>query len=288
MKRLVKNNYVRRKGAEAEFPRRERDALFLVGRHPNVAYLECAFETESYWVLVTELCELGPLTKFIKRYGGGLDVKEARLVGAQILTGLNHLHNQCILHRDIKPDNVGMGGTREEPIPKLIDFGFAKRAEATQSNTIVGSHGYVAPEIENARRIFGPLRQAHDVHDGRIDIYSSGVLLLVLFTGREAVADGPYKSLWTHQQLRGMLTSALHPMWRCSLYTNKHIDGTVIRTRMEDSLALQAITAMTETDPNNRPRFASDVLKFIFFTDEDPLTAVTPKESKPNSLESES
>jgi serine/threonine protein kinase len=267
MKLLVKKKYVGRKGAEAEFPRRERDALFLSGRHPHVAHLECAFETDRYWVLVTELCGLGSLAKHIKRDRGGLDAKEARVLGAQILEGLHHLHKMCILHRDIKPDNVGISGTKEAPIAKLIDFGFAKRAEAHQSKTIVGSYGYCAPEIAKGIIRFGALEQANDAHDGRIDIYSYGILLFVMFASCEARTDAPKPSFWSHYQFRAMLTNANHPMWTCSLYIDKGIEGGVILKKMQDSLALNAIMAMTETDPSLRTANTCAALQLQFFTD---------------------
>ena len=175
--RLVKQDYVTRKSAvERALPKRERDTLFLSGRHPNVAFLECAFETNTYWVLVTEFCEMGSLNKYIKSKGDpGLSPEICARLTGQTLIGLDHIHSSDIMHRDIKPDNIGLGGTMDEPIAKLIDFGFAKRASAKQSRTIVGSYGYCAPEIDHARAMFGALRQAAEFYDERVDLYSFGI-----------------------------------------------------------------------------------------------------------------
>jgi len=273
MKRLLKTNYVHRTGASAQLPRRERDTLFVAGRHENVAYLESAFETDSYWVIITELCKLGSLSKHIKRDGGGLGTREAKRISKQVLTGVRHLHNRCILHRDLKPDNVGLSGRREEPTAKLIDFGFAKRAEANQSNTIVGSYGYVAPEIETARQFFGALRRAAESHDERIDMYAYGVMLFVIFVGREAMTDAlpQYRTLWSHEQFRGMLFNASHAMWRCQLYISKSIDGALLLHRMKECSALDTISNLTETEPLRRTRNCNAALEQQFFLDDAPV-----------------
>ncbi|MCW7539824.1 serine/threonine protein kinase [Aquabacterium sp. A7-Y] len=90
----------------------------------------------------------------------------------QLLTALDHAHEQGVWHRDIKPGNLII--TRHGKL-KIADFGIA-RVDAgglTQLNAIVGTPGYMAPEQYTAEKI-----------DHRVDIWSSGVLLYQLLTGQ--------------------------------------------------------------------------------------------------------
>lgn len=264
MKRLVKHNYLQRSPVEAELPRRERDTLFMSGQHPYVAGLYYAFETDTFWVLVTEFCPLGSLGRHLRRKGTpGLKPAEvARLVG-HMLQALSHLHGCSILHRDIKPDNVGISGTQEAPIAKLLDFGFAKRADANQSRTIVGSYGYCPPEIDNARLRFGALRQSSDAYDERVDLYSTGVVTLVVLIGREADING---TLWDHRQLREMLANPDFELWRCPRYRNLGINGASCLRMLEHCGGLETVKSLTEYQAHNRPRTARAAGRLPLFT----------------------
>jgi len=261
---LIKNNYIFRSGCfEGAMPRRERDTLCLSGRHPNVATLEWAFETASYWILVLEYCDLGNLMRHVKRTGNpGLKVDEVARLGGQILQGLDHLHTHNILHRDVKPDNIGISGPLESPTAKLLDFGFAKRADTRQSSTIVGSYGYCAPELERARMLVGALRQNSEAFDERADIYAFGVALFVMYVGREADIQG---TLWTHAQFREMLSDPHSMLWSCKSYRKLNVCGTTALTGLKTSGALQAISRLTATKRQNRPRTAALAGRLPFF-----------------------
>lgn len=254
MKRLVKHNYVARSNVEAALPRRERDTLFLAGRHPYVAGLHYAFETDTFWVLVTEYCALGALSKYLRKKGRpGLAPQMVATLGGHVLQGLAHLHENYILHRDIKPDNIGISGTDAEPIAKLLDFGFAKRADKNQSRTIVGSFGYCAPEIDNARHVFGALRQSNEFFTQRIDLYSFGVVLFVLLVGREADLNG---DLWTHRQLREMLRDRCCPLWRCQRYSDLGINAADSLRMLHECGGFVTVSKLTETQAIDRPSTA--------------------------------
>lgn len=265
MKRLIKQNYVQRRSAiERALPRRERDTLYLSGRHPNVAYLECAFDTDTYWVLVTEFCDLGSIKSRIRSHGEpGLAPESAANLSGQILQGLAHIHSFDIMHRDLKPDNVGISGPEDAPVAKLIDFGFAKRANAKQSRTIVGSHGYCAPEIDHARHIFGALGQSAEMYDERVDLYSYGITMMVMFIGREADFQN---AIWTHNQFRQMLFEAESPMWNCRRYRQLDIHGDMALQELDEFGALDTIKALTETNPADRPRTARDAGRLPLFS----------------------
>merc|ERR1740129_321331 len=265
MKRLVKHNYVRRSKFQASLPRRERDTLRLAGKHPNVASLCCAFDTDTFWVLVIEFCAGGTLESYLKRMGApGLSLDIATRLNTQVLLGLRHLHHCNILHRDLKPDNIGIGGPNP-PVAKLIDFGFAKRADSKQSRTIVGSYGYVAPEIDNARHIYGALRQIGlhgSSYDHRADLYSFGIILFVSLVGKEAVWEG---DIWTHTQFRAMLEEENNYLWSCRAYRRSGIQGSEVHQRLRNCSAFYTISLLTETLPDHRPRTAEDTALLPFF-----------------------
>jgi serine/threonine protein kinase len=176
---------------------------------------------------------------------------------------LDHLHSHDILHRDIKLDNIGVSGPEDDPIAKIIDFGFAKRANAKQSRTIVGSHGYVAPEIDHMRHVVGVLGQSKSFYKENVDVYSFGVTIFVMMVGREADSGG---NMWTHEGFRAMLEDQTNRLWNCRTYQRLNIFAEVAYQELRDWGALQTIMCMTETDPKKRCRTARDAARTNMFT----------------------
>jgi serine/threonine protein kinase len=107
---------------------------------------------------------------------------EARLLAAlmhQILLGLHHVHDQGMVHRDMKPHNVLIDGTGRAI---LSDFGLARAFDdeqfLTRPRATMGTMGYIAPEQEiDARRV-----------DHRTDLYGAGATLFMCLTGKEPEA----------------------------------------------------------------------------------------------------
>ncbi len=115
----------------------------------------------------------GSLERLLDRQGGRLDIENAMDLVIQLAEALDYAHAKNIVHRDIKPSNVLLtqGGH-----PKLTDFGIAKVVEATRMTVtggMLGTVDYMAPEQSEGRAV-GP----------KTDIYSLGVLLYQLSTGR--------------------------------------------------------------------------------------------------------
>ncbi len=138
--------------------------------HPNIVNVYDVGEDEDLHYIVMELVEGITLKNFIEKKGH-LEVKEATGIAIQIARGMEAAHDNHIIHRDIKPQNIIIS---KEGKVKVTDFGIAK---ATTSNTItsnaMGSVYYISPE--QARGGYS---------DEKSDIYSLGVTLYEMLTGQ--------------------------------------------------------------------------------------------------------
>jgi eukaryotic-like serine/threonine-protein kinase len=125
--------------------------------------------------------------------GPRLPLKRALTIMRQILSGLAHAHAQGVIHRDIKPDNVILAaatGTGDHA--RLLDFGLAKLSEtpgtATSATIAIGTPSYMSPEQARGMPV-----------DARADLYSCGVLLFQMLTGKKPfVADDMLDVLRMH------------------------------------------------------------------------------------------
>jgi ketosteroid isomerase-like protein len=161
-----------------------------VGRlsHPNIVTLHDTGDQDGRPYLVMEFLEGQDLGRVIRAGQQSLDVK-LRLI-MEVCAGLAYAHGQDVIHRDIKPANIFV--TTESRV-KLLDFGLARGAisELTQTGRVLGTPNYMAPEQIRGEPI-----------DHRVDIFSTGVVLYELLTGRRAfegdtVAATIYKVLET-------------------------------------------------------------------------------------------
>jgi serine/threonine-protein kinase len=114
------------------------------------------------------------------RDGAPMSLVEKLDVAIQLCEGLGYAHEQGIVHRDIKPGNVRV---LEDGTVKILDFGIAKFAvnSVTQSGSILGTPSYMAPEQVMGQPV-----------DGRADLFSAGVLLYELLSGKKPfTGDAP-------------------------------------------------------------------------------------------------
>jgi serine/threonine-protein kinase len=171
------------KAASARFAREARVAAAI--HHPNVCTVSDAGTLEDGSpFLVMERLYGETLRAYLARKGH-LDGDEAIELAVQMLSGLDAAHQLCIVHRDMKPENVFLVRRKgSQPLVKLLDFGMCRRQSPrlvddrtlTRAGTVVGTPEYMAPEQASGRRKF----------DQRIDLYAVGVMLYEALTGTRA------------------------------------------------------------------------------------------------------
>ncbi|MCS6800121.1 MAG: protein kinase [Myxococcota bacterium] len=170
----------------ARFEREARAMSLLV--HPNTTRVFDFGQTDDGRLFFAmELLEGEVLTARIER-DGGIPVLEAIDVTRQILRSLSEAHAKGIVHRDLKPDNVFLARVegQTDRVVKVLDFGIAKMVHGertvdqleTQHGTVFGTPRYMSPEQAQGKKL-----------DGRSDLYSVGVLLYQLVTGRAPFVD---------------------------------------------------------------------------------------------------
>lgn len=138
--------------------------------HPNIVNVYDVGDDEGIHYIVMELVEGITLKKYIEKKVR-LSTKEAISIAIQVAMGIEAAHNNHIIHRDIKPQNIIIS---KEGKVKVTDFGIAKAASSnTITSNVMGSVHYTSPE--QARGGFS---------DEKSDIYSMGITLFEMLTGR--------------------------------------------------------------------------------------------------------
>jgi sulfatase modifying factor 1 len=141
--------------------------------HPNIVGLHSYFEEQGNYCLAMDYLEGGSLKDLIRRTGP-LPESQALEIFWQIAQALAHAHSQGIIHRDVKPSNILISGSGSY---KLGDFGIARMKESeglTRTGSRMGTLIYMSPEqIKDSKHV-----------DAKTDVYSLGVLLYEMLTGR--------------------------------------------------------------------------------------------------------
>lgn len=193
-------------GGDEPFVRRfEREAL-AVGTlsHNHILPLYDFGEQRPWYYLVMPYIEGGTLRDYLLKRNT-LTLEEAGNFLDQIASALQHAHDHGVVHRDVKPSNILL---RPDGYAYLGDFGLAKaKMEVdclTHAGTMIGTPEYMAPE------------QSNGVNDHRSDIYSLGIILYQMLTGRVPfMADSPVAVTLKHLQIQpippGQLNNAIPP-----------------------------------------------------------------------------
>ena len=150
--------------------------------HPNIVKIFEFYITKAHYYLVTEFCKDGELFSYIKNK---FSERQLAVLFYQVFSGLWYLHDNKILHRDIKLENIMISGKEKDQQTnedlfwiKIIDFGTAKIFDKNKKEKdVVGSSYYIAPEV---------LKQNYNE---KCDTWSVGVILYMSLVGR-APFDG--------------------------------------------------------------------------------------------------
>ncbi|OQR91576.1 protein kinase [Achlya hypogyna] len=205
-------------------------------RHHRVVRFEHYFEDDSNCYLLLELCSNHSLSDLVKRRKR-LAEHEVRYYIKQLLEGVQYLHSQCVIHRDLKLGNLFLTSDMQL---KIGDFGLASHLDsrAEKRKTMCGTPNYIAPEILNGAR--------NDGHSFEVDVWSTGVILYTLLVGRPPFETRDVKD--TYRLIRAN-------------------DYSFPDTVALSPAAVNLITEILRHDPTKRPSIAN-ILRHPFLRDD--------------------
>lgn len=196
--KILKDEYTQ----DAEFRRRfhaESQAVAMLN-HPNIVSVYDVSTDGDADYIVMELVDGITLKQYMERRGGYLNWKESLHFAMQIAKALEHAHNQGIVHRDIKPHNVMI---LKNGSAKVTDFGIARimSSQNTLTREALGSVHYISPEQAKGGRV-----------DNRSDLYSLGVVMYEMLTGRPPYdGESPVAVALQHINGNAPMPSTLNP-----------------------------------------------------------------------------
>jgi serine/threonine protein kinase len=191
--KVISERYLGDESARLRFLREARAAARL--RHSNVASVLHLGRTGSNYFYAMEFVEGETLEKLIRR-SGRLDVKLALEIATQVAAGLAAVHEQNLVHRDIKPTNIMVRLKEERSVTaKIIDLGLAKTLDESASEAGISSPGVFVGTPEFA----SPEQFAGVNVDIRSDLYSLGVTLWVMVTSQTPFRGPSAEMMYQHQ-----------------------------------------------------------------------------------------
>ncbi|KAJ1847252.1 hypothetical protein H4S02_004391 [Coemansia sp. RSA 2611] len=151
--------------------------------HPNIVRIYDVVQNTKFTMIVMEHNSGGELLNHIRKRGR-LHESEARGLFRQIVSAMDYTHRNCIIHRDLKMENIMLD---HEGRIRIIDYGFANTFEwDKQLDTFCGSPFYAAPEMVNGIKYTGP----------EVDVWSMGVILFFMLCGRTPFEGASIKVIY--------------------------------------------------------------------------------------------
>jgi serine/threonine-protein kinase len=168
--KILHEQYGTDEGFVERFKREARSVAQL--QHPNVVTVIDRGEENGRQYIVFEYIDGENLKEHVVRKGR-LEVREALEIAVEVARGLAFAHEQGLVHRDVKPQNILLNGDGRA---KVTDFGIARTVEVdggmTQTGTVLGTSNYIAPEQASGQPV-----------DAHSDVYALGVVLYELLAG---------------------------------------------------------------------------------------------------------
>ena len=237
---------------------KEARAVNLIG-HPNIVdVFGFGLTDEGLPYLVMELLEGETLS--VRAARKRLSHDELCDILTEVTYALEAAHEVGIIHRDLKPDNVFLARRRHVNSVKLLDFGIAKLfgdsgsiggVEETRPGVLIATPRYISPEQVRGTQL-----------DGRVDIYSLGVVMFELLTGRAPFnAASSYDLIQKHAKLKPPLASSFEP-----------------KARAADELVNQ----MLAKSPDDRPTLAQIRSRLDKLRDEQPTDLLPIVSTRPS------
>lgn len=229
----------------------------LGNSHPHVMGLLGAFMDKNYLYEVMQFCSQGTLSAYIHAYPSGLAEDSAYDMFMQIISGVNYIHSRGVCHHDLSTDNVMLD---ENGTCIIIDFGMCLRIPHSYPDDPAGVLDDVTDiTIGTSRRLIhsqshcGKLRfmapeiyQKKDAFDGILsDIWSLGVILFVLLTGRQ-----PYERPEDSDP-------GYHDLVDPHFYWMENIDPCISWGREISFEAVDVLRSMLHPDPRDRATLGS-------------------------------
>jgi len=188
--------------------------------HPNIATLYSFLRDGEDYFMVMEFVRGQTLDELIHRFGAMM-IERAVPLFCQALDGIDHAHRMGIIHRDIKPANMML---TDSGSIKVMDFGIARvlgSARMTRQGNVVGTIEYMSPEAVRGLEV-----------DARSDVYSLGILLYELLTGRV-----PFDSTSEFEMMKMQVEQAPQPPRQFTASIPIEIEQAIMRALAKKSAA---------------------------------------------------
>ncbi|CAD8087926.1 unnamed protein product [Paramecium sonneborni] len=220
--------------------KQEADILSLLKEqeHQNIIKLEEIVTDGESVSIILENCQGGDLLKLLNKKTIKMDVP---LVMINLLTGLKHLHEQNIVHRDIKLQNILFLDAQNANTLKIADFGLSCfKQQIPYYNPRCGTPGYTAPEVYSQQCIY----------DEKVDIYSAGIILYNMLTLKNPFGNSKNIQDIIKRNISGQ-------------YDETHL----VNVKINNPLGYDLLLKMLQKDARNRPS-AKECLLHPFFDQE--------------------
>lgn len=164
-------------------------------RHPNVIKLIGACKNPPVFCVITEYLSGGSLKAYLHKYENkSLPLGKLVSISLEIAKGMEYIHSQGVVHRDLKPENILFD---QDSSVKIADFGIASNEKYCNAvSNDVGTYRWMAPEMIK-----------HKSHCRKVDVYSFGLLLWEMVTGRV-----PYEDMTPIQAAFAVVNKKLRPV----------------------------------------------------------------------------